>query len=104
MLPLQASTVSPRYAGATTAWWVPLLGLGLLTAALAYAAGIAAMRRLGSRVASFVGLLEVLAGVVAAWFALGQALGVAQVLGALLVGTGVLAVNRGERRIGVATT
>ena len=41
-------------------WWLPLLGLGVVTAAVAYVTGIAAGRRLGSRLASFVALLEVL--------------------------------------------
>ena len=47
------------YADVDVAWWVPLVLLGLVTAALAYVAGIAAGRRLGSRLASFVALLEV---------------------------------------------
>ena len=50
-----------RTPACTVAWWVPLLVLGLVTAALAYVAGIAAGRRLGSRLASFVALLEVVA-------------------------------------------
>ena len=40
---------------------LPVLLLGLVTAALAYATGVAASRRLGSRIASFVALLEVVA-------------------------------------------
>ena len=40
-------------------WWLPVLALGVVTAALAYVTGIAAGRRLGSRLASFVALLEV---------------------------------------------
>src|SRR5437870_5522389 len=56
VLPLRASTDAPAYAGTAVAWWLPLLGLGVVTAAIAYVAGIAASRRLGSRVASFVAL------------------------------------------------
>ena len=48
----------------TSRWWVPLVVLGLVTAAIAYVTGIAASRRLGSRLASFVALVEVVAGVV----------------------------------------
>ena len=49
------------YAGVDVAWWVPLVVLGVVTAAIAYVTGIAASRRLGSRLASFVALLEVVA-------------------------------------------
>ena len=51
---------------------MPLLVLGLVTAALAYATGIAASRRLGSRLASFVALLEVVAASCFAWLLLDQ--------------------------------
>ena len=47
-------------------------GLGVVTAGLAYCTGIAAGRRLGSRLASFVALLEVIAGVTFAWLLLDQ--------------------------------
>ena len=104
VLPMRAATASPRYGSLVVAWWVPLVVLGVVTAGLAYAAGIAAVRRLGSRVASFVGLFEVLAGVATAWLVLSQALGVGQVVGAALVAGGVLAVNRGERRGRTAPT
>ena len=62
VLPMRASTASVTYVGTLVAWWVPLLVLGVVTAAVAYTAGIAASRRLGSRLASFVALTEVLAG------------------------------------------
>ena len=60
------------YTGVTVPWWLPMLGLGLVAAALAYVTGIAASRRLGSRLASFVALLEVLAALVFAWLLLGE--------------------------------
>ena len=53
-------------------WWMPVLALGLVTAAFAYVTGIAAGRRLGSRLASFVALLEVLMALVFAWLLLGE--------------------------------
>ena len=59
VLPMRASTASPTYAGEAVAWWLPFLGLGVVTAAIAYTTGIAASRRLGSRLASFVALLVV---------------------------------------------
>ena len=62
LLPMSATTDAVEYAGTTVAWWVPVLVLGVVTAALSYVTGIAAGRRLGSRLASFVALSEVVAG------------------------------------------
>ncbi|MFF5288485.1 EamA family transporter [Paractinoplanes globisporus] len=99
LLPMHASTASVAYAPATVSWWVPLLLLGLVTAALAYATGIAASRRLGSRVASFVALLEVVAAVVFAWLLVDQLPGLVQLAGGLLVIGGVVAVKLGDRAL-----
>lgn len=99
VLPLRWSSAPATYAGHAFAPWLPLLALGLVTAALAYATGIAASRRLGSRLASFVALLEVVAGTVFAWLLLGQASRPVQLLGGLLVLAGVVVVRLGERRV-----
>ena len=53
-------------------WIVPTLGLALVSAVIAYVAGIAAVRRLGARLASFTGIAEVLFAVLYAWLLLGQ--------------------------------
>jgi drug/metabolite transporter (DMT)-like permease len=98
LLPMHATRADPVYAGHAVAWWVPVAVLGAVTAGLAYATGIAASRRLGSRRASFVGLLEVVAGVLFAWLLLGQLPGPIQAVGGALILTGVLVVNLGERR------
>lgn len=98
LLPLRAASNAVVYAGVTLAWWVPLLALGLVTAALAYATGVAAARRLASRLASFVALLEVLAGVLFAWALLGQLPGPLQAVGGALVLAGVVVVKQGEPR------
>ena len=63
LLPLEAGTDPTTYVGHPVAWWQPVLALGLVTAAVAYVSGVAANRRLGSRLGSFVALLEVLASV-----------------------------------------
>src|SRR3954462_3792234 len=49
LLPMRATTAAPTYAGEAVAWWLPFIGLGVVTAAIAYTTGIAASRRLGSR-------------------------------------------------------
>jgi drug/metabolite transporter (DMT)-like permease len=99
LLPMGASTEAPAYAVGAVAWWVPLLLLGLVTAAVAYVTGIAAGRRLGSRLASFVALLEVVAGVGFAWLLLDELPRPVQLVGGLLILAGVVAVKLGERTV-----
>ena len=98
VLPMHATLRAVSYATGDTPWWVPLLLLGLVTAALAYTTGIAASRRLGSRVASFVALLEVVAGVGFAWLLLHQLPGAPQLVGGLLIIAGVVVVKLAEGR------
>jgi drug/metabolite transporter (DMT)-like permease len=91
------STRPVEYSGVTVAWWLPLLALGVVTAAVAYVTGIAASRRLGSRLASFAALLEVLFALVFAWLLLGELPRVVQFLGGALILAGVVVVQLGER-------
>jgi drug/metabolite transporter (DMT)-like permease len=101
IVPWAVSTESVAFDGAfggfTVAWWLPVVALGVVTAAVAYVAGIAATRRLGSRLASFVALTEVLAALVFAWLLLGEAPGAIQLVGGALIMAGVVAVRLGER-------
>lgn len=99
VLPMRASTADVVLGGATLAWWVPVLGLGLVTAALAYVTGIAASRRLGSRLASFVALSEVVMALVFAWLLLDEIPGPWQLVGGLLILGGVIVVKLGERSV-----
>jgi drug/metabolite transporter (DMT)-like permease len=99
VLPMRATTDATTYAGTSVPWWVPLLALGLVTAALSYTTGIAASRRLGSRLASFVALLEVLAAVGFAWLLLGELPHLAQLVGGALILAGVVVVKLGERAV-----
>jgi len=103
LLPMQATTAPAPYDGRTVAAWVPLLALGLVSAALAFTTGIAASRRLGSRLASFVGLTEVLAAVGAAWLLLGELPGSMQLAGGALILAGVVAVKLGEKDVSPAS-
>jgi drug/metabolite transporter (DMT)-like permease len=97
ILPVRAATAPVHYAGSTLAWWVPLLLLAAVTCAFAYCSGIAAIRRIGSRLASFVGLLEVASGVVWAWLLLAQVPGPLQLLGGAVLLMGIVIVRLGER-------
>lgn len=100
VLPMHASTRAAAYAVGGVPWWEPLLLLGLVTAALAYTTGIAASRRLGSRVASFVALLEVVAAIGFAWLLVDQLPGVSQLIGGLLIIAGVVTVKIADRNAG----
>lgn len=99
LLPMRAVSAEVAYAGVDVSWWVPLLLLGLVTAAVAYVTGIAAGRLLGSRLASFVALSEVVAGVLWAWLLLGQLPGPVQLAGGVLILLGVVGVKLGERDV-----
>jgi drug/metabolite transporter (DMT)-like permease len=93
---LRAPHTSVVLAHTRVSWLVPLLGIGLLAAAFAYVAGIAAARVLGARLASFVGLAEVLFAIVYAWLLLGQKLTDTQLGGGALVVIGIALVRTGE--------
>lgn len=93
---MRAGTAPVPFAIGTLDWWVPVLVLGVVTAAVAYVAGIAATRRLGARLASFVALTEVLAALVFAWVLLGEVPRAIQLAGGALVLAGVIVVRSGE--------
>jgi drug/metabolite transporter (DMT)-like permease len=96
MLDLTTSTAPVEYAGHDVAWWVPVVLLGLVSSAVPYVCGIEASRRLGSRLASFVALVEVLCAVLFAWALLGELPVLVQLLGGVLVLAGVVLVKIGE--------
>ncbi|MFD3743745.1 DMT family transporter [Nocardia sp. NPDC058633] len=96
IVPLHATTDPAVFEDFTTPWWIPILLIGIVTAAIAYVTGIAATRRLGSRLASFVALTEVLAALIFAWALLGEAPRPIQLLGGALILIGVITVRLGE--------
>ncbi|PJJ56599.1 threonine/homoserine efflux transporter RhtA [Mumia flava] len=98
LLPMTATTAPVGLAGATVPWWLPVALLGAVTAGVAYVSGIAAGRRLGSRLSSFVALLEVVAAVLFAWLLLDELPRAVQLLGGVLILAGVVAVRLGEER------
>ncbi len=87
------SSADVHLAGSDLPWFAPLAGLGLMAGAFAYALGITAARRLGSKVAAFLGLTEVLFAILFSWMLLGELpLGV-QLAGGVLILSGVAAVR-----------
>lgn len=97
IVPMVTATGDVQLAGADVPWWVAILTLGVVAAAIAYATGIAATRRLGSKLGSFVGLTEVMFSFVWAWILLGQMPAPIQLLGGVLILTGVVLVKADER-------
>ncbi|SDN82251.1 Threonine/homoserine efflux transporter RhtA [Klenkia soli] len=98
VVPWRTTAVDVDLAGARVSWLVPVLGLSVVAAAFAYATGVAAIRRLGSRTSSFVGLTEVLFAVLFAWFALAEQPGPVQLVGGAVVLAGIVLVRAGEQR------
>ena len=97
-LPVHASGADVKLLGRQVSWLVPVLGLSIVAAVLAYVSGIAGVRLLGAKLASFVGLTEVLFAVVFAWLLLGQRLEVVQFAGGVLVVAGIALVRLDEMR------
>lgn len=96
VLPMGAASGDVQFATFAIPVWLAVVMLGTITAALAYVVGIAATRRLGARLGSFVALTEVLAAALFAWGLLGQAPAPIQIAGAVLVLVGVVVVKLGE--------
>ncbi|WP_375430032.1 DMT family transporter [uncultured Friedmanniella sp.] len=94
VLPLVAHGGSTALAGVSVSWAVPALLLVTVSAVLAYLTGIVAVRRLGSSVASFVSLTEVIFAVIFAIILLGQQPSVSQLVGGALVLAGIAVVQR----------
>ncbi|MEV6693337.1 EamA family transporter [Micromonospora sp. NPDC051196] len=101
-LPLRASFGAVQFAGQEMSWLVPIAGLVLVAAVISYLAGIAAARVLGARMASFVGLTEVMFAVLIAWLVLGELPTVVQLFGGALIVAGVALVRIDELRAPVA--
>jgi drug/metabolite transporter (DMT)-like permease len=97
-LPEHVELTSVHFAGRTMSWLVPVLGLSVIAAVISYVAGIGAARRLGARLASFLGLTEVLFAVLFAWLLLGQLPTSMQLVGGALIVAGVALVRIDELR------
>lgn len=93
LLPLRAGFGQTELGGATVPWWLPMALLVLVSAVLSYLTGIVAVRRLGTAVASFVALTEVLFAVTFAAVLLDQLPTAGQLLGGVLILSGIVAVQ-----------
>jgi drug/metabolite transporter (DMT)-like permease len=98
LVPFAASASVAHYAGTAVPWSLPVVVLGAVTSAIAYGTGVVAARGLGSRLASFVALLEVVGGVVFGWLLLGELPRPVQLAGGALIVMGVVVVKFGEKQ------
>jgi len=96
---IDMSVADASLGGVVLPWWVPICTVGVVSTALGYCASISASRRLGARVASFFGLLEVIVAMLAAWIVLGEAPRPIQSIGGCLVvvGVAVIGLQRPDR-------
>ncbi|GAA3770378.1 EamA family transporter [Micromonospora maritima] len=99
-LPLAAGTGDVSFAGHQVSWLVPIAGLSLIAAVVAYLTGVAGARLLGARLSSFVGLTEVMFAVLIAWLVLDELPGGIQLAGGALIVGGVALVRTDELRAG----
>ena len=97
LLPMSFELRDTALAGHPVPWWLPVLTLILIAATVAYLTGIIAVRRLGSSIASFVALTEVIFAVVFAVLLLGQTPSLSQLVGGVLVLAGIAIVQRPSR-------
>jgi drug/metabolite transporter (DMT)-like permease len=95
-MPLRFAAAPVTLLNAQVSWVVPVLGIGVIAAAVAYVAGIAAVRRLGPKLGSFVSLAEVLFAAGFAWILLHQVPTGTQFLGGALILAGVVTVRLDE--------
>ncbi|MET0296241.1 MAG: DMT family transporter [Microbacterium sp.] len=93
IMPFSAPAVSVVLAGAEVPWFVPLLWVAAVATTLGYAFGVVAVPRIGSRVASFVGLSEVLFALGFAWLFLAEVPAPIQFVGGALILVGVVLVR-----------
>ena len=97
-LPLTARAGTTALAGTPVAWWVPVGLLITVSAVFAYLTGIVGVRRLGSSVASFVALSEVIFAAGFAVVLLAQRPSAGQLVGGVLVLIGIAVVQRASSR------
>jgi drug/metabolite transporter (DMT)-like permease len=96
LMPLRFAGTDVALFGGRTSWIVPVLGLGVLAAAIAYVTGIGAARRLGPKFGSFVAMAEIGFAVLFAWILLHQTPTAMQFVGGGLILAGVIAVRLDE--------
>jgi len=97
-LPMRATFGEVDFAGHSVSWLVPVIGVSLVAAVVSYLTGIGAARALGARLASFVGLTEVIFAVLIAWLTFNELPAGVQLVGGAFIVTGAALVRLDEWR------
>jgi drug/metabolite transporter (DMT)-like permease len=103
LVPFTATFGEVHFLGNSVHWWLPLLIVAVLATAIAYPASISASEMLGSKLASFAGLLEVIAAALYAWLLLGEGFSIPQLIGGVLILVGIGFVRSEKNTVLVAT-
>lgn len=98
LTPWEVGDPTGTLAGVEVGWPVLLAMMVVLATVLPYVTGIVGIRLLDTRVASFVGLSEVMFGVIAAWLLIAQVPSLTQLFGGLLILAGIVLIRRAEAR------
>ncbi|MDN5724332.1 MAG: EamA family transporter [Propionibacteriales bacterium] len=98
LMPAGITLADTTMAGVAVAWWIPALGMVGISTVVAYVTGVFSARRLGSAVASFVAITEVIFAALAAWWWAGEQLSLTQGFGAVLILLGIIGVKLGDAR------
>lgn len=93
LLPLTVSAQPVTLGGASLPWWLPMAVVAVVGTAVAYSLSLAGSRRLGSRLASFAGLTEVVFAAALAWLLLGEQPAPLQLVGGACILAGVVLVR-----------
>jgi len=92
-IPFAAPDVDVVFRGVEVAGILPILWVGAVGTTLGYALGVMAVPRVGSRLASFIGLSEVLFALGFAWLLLGETPAPIQFVGGAVLLVGVVLVR-----------
>jgi drug/metabolite transporter (DMT)-like permease len=101
-MPLTATFGTVNLFDGTAPWWVPMLIVAVVATGVSYSFSIKASQLLGARLASFAGLLAVVAAPVYAGLPLGAQLGLPQLIGGGLILVGI-ALVRSEKTADAVT-
>jgi drug/metabolite transporter (DMT)-like permease len=97
VVPMAANARNVVFLGDQVSWIVPVLAVGTLSTAAAYITAVAAVRSLGAKLATFIGMSEVLFSAAFAWLMIGQVPTPEQFAGGALILAGVVLIRVDER-------
>ena len=97
VVPMAATTADVAFLGHQVSWILPVIAVGSLSTAAGFISAVAAVRSLGPKLASFIGMSEILFAAAFAWLMLGQVPTTTQFAGSALILAGVILIRADER-------